>query len=94
MRSGHGRLDGWLGCGVRGKGGARARGEREMQGWGEKTGRERKKREKGPRDLKKRKKKDLDARWEGVSVKTGKERRVAAKHRGWEQKKPGENPRV
>ena len=32
---------------------------------------------------------DRFERWKDVSVKIGKERRVAAKHRGWEQKKPG-----
>ena len=32
---------------------------------------------------------DRFERWKDVSVKTGKERRVAAKHMGWEQKNPG-----
>ena len=32
--------------------------------------------------------------WKGVSAKTEKGERVAARCRGWERKKPGGNPRV
>ena len=37
------------------------------------------------------KEKGLDARWRDLFAKNRKQRRVAARGRGWEKKKPGEN---
>ena len=65
----------------------RSTGRKKMPGERKKKRgkREKEKKEKGERGKKRK-----DGGWRGVSAKRKEEGRAAAKHRGWERKKPGE----